>query len=356
AFGLFAFREVRQSSIAAANGQLRTIILQTGVTAGRTLTQRAGSLTVIGNNPTVIRAVSANASARERQSAAALLKARHSAADTPTLATELLINASGAPTVVVGSAPLGTDSSVLAATIAQARLSDSVSIGVPYATGDSMSYWTVMPVAADSGARGFVAEQRRLRANPSIDQQLKGFTGQDISMYYAAIGADVWTGLRGLPIKPKFDVRALPDSFNITTSAGEKLWGVKSQLNNTSWFLVFTINENAVTSRSDLFLRKMLGTGLVLLLVGMLGAWWVSRRVTQPLKSLTVTAKQVAGGNRRVSTCTLMTSLAIWRAPSTRWPNALASHMRCLARASRNPKRSPRSCTAPAKRRVNSWQ
>ncbi|MEO7359114.1 MAG: hypothetical protein ABI120_02210, partial [Gemmatimonadaceae bacterium] len=56
AFGLFTFREVRQSSIAAANGQLRTIILQTGVTAGRTLTQRAGSRTVIGNNPTVIRA------------------------------------------------------------------------------------------------------------------------------------------------------------------------------------------------------------------------------------------------------------------------------------------------------------
>ena len=155
----------------------------------------------------------------------------------------------------------------------------------------------MIPIQTDSGARGFVAEQRRLRANPTIEQQLKGFTGQDISMYYAAQGAEVWTGLQGVPVKPKFDVSMLPDSFNITTRAGEKLLGVKARLKGTSWFMVFTINENAVTSRSDAFLRKMFGMALVLLLVGMAGAWLVSRRVTQPLKSLTVAAKQVAGGN-----------------------------------------------------------
>ena len=47
AFGLLAFREVRQSLIAAANGQLRTIILQTGETAGRTLVQRATLLNAV---------------------------------------------------------------------------------------------------------------------------------------------------------------------------------------------------------------------------------------------------------------------------------------------------------------------
>lgn len=297
AFGLFAFREVRMSSIAAANGQLRTIILQTGETAGRTFTQRAGALAAISSDSSIVRAVSPNATEGDRNAGATLLHSKRAPADTQTLGAQLLVGANGARTVVEGAAPNGKDSVMLAATISDATARDSVTLGVPYSANSGMYYWSVIPVATAGGARGFVAEQRRLRASPTIDQQLKGFTGQDISMYYAAVGAEVWTGLGGVPITPKFDVSVLPDSFNIKTAAGEKLLGVKSRLKGTSWFIVFTINEDAVTARSDSFLRKMFGTGLVLLLVGMLGAWWVSRRVTQPLKSLTVAAKQVAGGN-----------------------------------------------------------
>lgn len=297
AFGFFAFSEVRQSYIDAANGQLRTIIGQTGETAGRTLLQRATALAAIRINPVVVRALSANASADERKAGATFLERRRLPADTLTLASQLLISADGTRAAVTGSTPIGTDSAVLASTVAQAVRSDSVAIGVPYSTGNNMWYWTVIPVATEERARGFIAEQRRLRANPTIDQQLKGFTGQDISMYYAAIGADVWTGLGGVPIAPKFDVSVLPDSFHIKTSAGESLLGVKSKLKGTSWFIVFTINEDAVNQRSALFLRNMVGIGVVLLLVSIIAGWWVSRRVTRPLKSLTVAARQVARGD-----------------------------------------------------------
>lgn len=297
AFGFFAFTQVRDLSIAAANGQLRTIIGQTGETAGRTLLQRATALAAVRVNPVVMRALSANASPDERKLGATFFQNRRLAADTLTLASQLLIDANGARTAVTGSVPTGADSAVLASTVAHARASDSVTIGVPYSTGNNMWYWTVIPVATERRARGFIAEQRRLRANPTIDQQLKGFTGQDISMYYAAEGADVWTGLGGVPITPKFDVSAQPDSFRIKTSAGESLLGVKSKLKGTSWFIVFTINENAVVQRSTLFLRNMVGVGVVLLLVSIVAAVWVSRRVTRPLKSLTVAARQVARGD-----------------------------------------------------------
>ncbi|MEO7998463.1 MAG: HAMP domain-containing sensor histidine kinase, partial [Gemmatimonadaceae bacterium] len=248
-------------------------------------------------NAVVVRAVSANATRADHQAAVDLLASRRLPADTATFAAQLIVDASGIRSMVAGKAPTGADSTALGATMAQATQRDSLTIGVPYSTGNNMWYWTVVPVATDNSKRGFIAEQRRIRANPTIDQQLKGITGQDISMYYAAIGADVWTGLGGVPIAPKFDVSALPDSFHITTQAGESLLGVKLKLKGTSWFLVFTINEDAVTSRSTIFLRRMLGIGTALLLVAMLAAWWVSRRVTQPLKSLAIAARQVARGN-----------------------------------------------------------
>lgn len=297
AFGLLAFREVRLSSIAAATGQLRTIILQTGETAGRTLTTRAALLAAIRVDSTMKRALDSKASQTERQAGVSFIRARRVAADSSTLGAQILIDANGDRTQVAGIVPQGADAKVLESTIADANRRDSATIGVPYSTGNAMWYWSVIPVPTTNGVRGFFAEQRRLRANPSIEQQLKGFTGQDISMYYAAAGADVWTGLRGVPITPKFDVSVLPDSFHITTAAGEKLLGVKARLAGSAWFIVFTINEAAITTRSNAFLRKIGLMALVLLSIGMLGAWYVSRRVTEPLKSLTVAAKQLTAGN-----------------------------------------------------------
>ncbi|MEP6836314.1 MAG: HAMP domain-containing sensor histidine kinase, partial [Gemmatimonas sp.] len=297
AFGFFSFSEVRQSSLDAANGQLRTIILQTGDVAGRTLTTRAAALAAIRKNPLIVRGVSDKATPAERQHATEFLKGRRTGGDTTTFVSEMLISASGERALVDGTTPSSEDLTKLYQTMRDASHGDSMTIGIPYAKENSMWYWAATAVSPGDEALGYVAELRRIRASPQIDQQLKGFTGQDISMYYAAVGADVWTGLRGVPIAPKFDVAAVPDSFHLTTTAGEKLIGVKRRLKGTPWYITFTINEDAVTARSVAFLRRMVAIGTVLLLVAMLGAWWVSRRVTEPLKSLTGAAQQIAGGN-----------------------------------------------------------
>ena len=44
------------------------------------------------------------------------------------------------------------------------------------------------------------------------------------------------------------------------------------------------------------FLRRMLGIGLVLLVVGAAGAWVLSRHVTRPLRTVTNAAEAVAAG------------------------------------------------------------
>ncbi|MGV3708214.1 MAG: sensor histidine kinase [Gemmatimonas sp.] len=297
AFGFIAFSEVRSSSKAAANGQLRTIIMQTGDVAGRTLTTRAETLGALRRNPVFTQAVSATASPEQKELAATTLRSKRTPADTLTFGAQVMVGASGQRTQIDGINLTDKDREMLDQTLRTASTSATGVIGLPYAKDSTMWYWTATAVSPGDEPLGFVAELRRLRANPNIDQQLKGFTGQDISMYYAAEGANVWTGLRGVPIVPKFDLKATPDSFHVRTKAGESLIGVKQRMNDTDWFIMFTINEAAVNARSMAFLQRMMGVAIILLGVAIAAAWWVSRRVTKPLKSLTVAARTVAAGD-----------------------------------------------------------
>ena len=298
AFGFFAFTEVRQSALNAAQLQLSTIVLQTAGGLTTNFRTRESSMTGYAQSALLRRALSRTGTAAQNDSAARFLIDRRTPNDTATFWAQLLVSSGGAHRLVTGASPDAHDFQELDRTISQARSGPHMIVGSPYAKDSTMWYWSATPVSSGDEPLGYIAELRRIRASPAnIDQTLKGFTGQDISMYYAAVDGDVWTGLRGVPIKPKFDPSALPDSFRLTTPGGERLMGAKHTIGTTGWFVMFTINEDAVTARSTAFLRRMLVIAGVLLLLGIVAARWVSRRVTEPLKSLTGAARQIADGN-----------------------------------------------------------
>lgn len=184
AFGFIAFTEVRQSSLAAANGLLSAIVSQTAGTLTTTLRSRANALMTYSRNPLVVRAVSASSTRAERDAAAQFLIARRTRNDTATLRAQLLIDSKGDRMLAVGTSPEEHDLQMLERTFSAASDTRHVSIGSPYAKDSSMWYWSTTSVSPGDAAMGDLAELRRIRASPNnVDQTLKGFTGQDISLY-----------------------------------------------------------------------------------------------------------------------------------------------------------------------------
>ncbi|MEO7360970.1 MAG: hypothetical protein ABI120_11610, partial [Gemmatimonadaceae bacterium] len=147
AFGFLAFTEVRQSSLAAANGQLSTIVSQTGGSFTATLRTRTSALLELAGNPLVMRAVSATSTSTESDAAARFLFSQRPRSDTATFRAQLLIDAQGERILAAGAAPDDRDLQMLGPMLIDTDGRKPPSIGRPYAKDSSMWYWSTTPVS-----------------------------------------------------------------------------------------------------------------------------------------------------------------------------------------------------------------
>jgi signal transduction histidine kinase len=295
-FGLLAFTEVRDSSMSAATAQLRTIALQTSDALSRTVTQRFDVLLRTAASPAVAH-VFARGTAHDTSVAATFLRTHRSPADSVALVSQMLIAPDGTPRLTVGDTLLPVEAAALHTVFNDAVRRDSASIGPPFAVGGEVRVWAVAPSRALDTTTGYLAEFRRLRTSPLVAQQIKGLTGKDLSFYYASDAGTSWSTASARPIAPQFDLKATPDSFRLVDVAGREILGIQARVKGTPWIVVISMTGRAVALPAMQFLRRMFASGLLLLAVGLVGAWFVSRRVTEPLISLTKAARAVADGN-----------------------------------------------------------
>ncbi|MBC8086763.1 MAG: HAMP domain-containing histidine kinase [Phycisphaerae bacterium] len=320
AFGFLAFSELRRSSIAAAKGQVRTVLLTTLEASARSVAQRLSALDLSAAQPIVVRAMMgefatapvALDSARKQQvrivapspsasgtldSALRALRARITPSDTSTLTGQLLIDAAGHRHEIIETRLGDLDKAMLDSAVTAATRRDSATIGSMFRSDSLLRYWLVTPVRAAGRISGYLAERRQLRASASTEKQIRDLMGLDVSVYYAALGSTLWAGIRGNPVEPKFDVNAVPDTFDLLSNDGQQLIGAKSTVRGIPLALVLAVEKDSVYQPANAFLKRMLMIGGTLLVLSIFGAWLVSRRVTEPLKSLTMAARQIARGN-----------------------------------------------------------
>ncbi len=175
---------------------------------------------------------------------------------------------------------------------------DSASISPFFASGKQVHYWVIVPSTDRSGmVRGYLVEQRKLWPAANLEQQINALTGREFSVYFTGVNGGRWSGVAGTPMQPRFESRTLPDSFQVTTIDGEPIIGVKGRIRGTPWIAIFTATEASVNEPSTMFLRRMVGIGAMLLVVGIVGARMVGRCVTRPLQSLTAAARAISRGH-----------------------------------------------------------
>lgn len=322
AFGFLAFTELRQSSVASAMAQVRTLLVTTRDNSVRVIAQRLVALEGAASHPMIARAATESSSGALMDTVRQTLRARVSPAESLTFVREVLVDVTGRRHTLVDrgrnasntaipdsvvripvaydstmNALSAIDAAMLDSTIMQVASRDSAKAGTVYLADSTLRYWSVAPVRSNRKIVGYLAEQRQLRGTGAVAQVLKDLTGQDLSVYYASVGTSQWATVQGVPISPRFDIKTTPDTFHVTTPDGERLLGAKTEIRGIPLAVVLAINETSVDQRANAFLRRMLMIGAALLAISMLGAWLVSRRVTTPLKSLTLGARQIARGN-----------------------------------------------------------
>lgn len=162
---------------------------------------------------------------------------------------------------------------------------------------DIVAYAAVAAARDNTGKiLGYLVRWRRVSGTPDARKQLADLLGSQAELYYGNAEGDVWTDLLKPVTKPP---SGLVSTLKIThyTRDGNSVMALGRPIIGTPWFIVVEFPDHALLTGVNRFLRRTILIGFVLLVIGMVGAFLLSRNITKPLNSLTHAASVIRGGD-----------------------------------------------------------
>ena len=146
---------------------------------------------------------------------------------------------------------------------------------------------------------GTIAEFREVSSQQTA-QLIGGLIGSDATLLIGS-KSGIWTNLSTVVPAPPNVAKGTP-AILYTAPDGSVRVGSSAQVKATPWILWVDIKTSAIMGPARRFLNTMLLAGLIILIVGALGAWLISRRITAPLQEIAFAAKGISTGDysRRV--------------------------------------------------------
>ena len=292
------YHEVRQTLELRAIDRLQRLAGQLAELAGATQLQRFDSLRRVASDSAVVAHLSASEPNDRTRAAAlqALSGLSLSPADTAIVAE---LRSAHEATRVATRPELPNDNEPVAALIS--TLSEGKpALGQLYTRGDSVFYWAGAPVTGGGRVLGYLLLRRTVVSNPRTERIIRDLNGSDsVSIYFATDGSSIWARLSGKPV-PVPVVEQDADAANVIRYArdsGNRYVGVYAHIPNTPLRVIAETPYSTLLERPNVYLRRSTAVALPMLLLGIFGAWLLSRRITGPLVQLTDAADAISTGN-----------------------------------------------------------
>jgi len=295
---LAAYREVRGTSIARATEVLERVQRELVAGAARNDAARVEALHAVANDGLIRRAL---AGPVPPQQIATRLAAAPGSMDT-TIVGWQLATVGGETRYASTPGWSAIDSAALAKSIADAVRSRSDQRSPFYSVGEHVHAWIVLPVVVDRRVVGTLAELRRIGDNYGGDAAIRALVDDDARMLFTSRGSHEWVSFRGRPVAAPFVLPDVEDRAVRVDVGGRGVHVVQSVIPTTPYVVVLFQSESSILRRAHDFLRTLLGAGLLVLALATIGAWFLSRLVTRPLREVTRAAADLAHGDytRRV--------------------------------------------------------
>ncbi|HSH46166.1 MAG TPA: ATP-binding protein, partial [Longimicrobiales bacterium] len=178
---------------------------------------------------------------------------------------------------------------------------DSGGYSTLFVVNEQPHVWTVVPVLGPDSTRvGDLAQLGRVGGGASAGQ-LGELISAGTEILLASEDGGVWMELGGEIIDPPL-ARPPVSLVRFAGPGGEDRMAQGTRIGGTPILVVVEMPLAQVLERPSRFLGRAIVMGTVLLLVGALGAWFLSRSITRPLKELSSAADDIAEGDysRRV--------------------------------------------------------
>jgi signal transduction histidine kinase len=293
------YQEVRQASELRGVDRLQRLASQLAELASVTMQARFEALRHVAADSAVVAHLSAAEPDASKRAAALAALQDLSTSPTDTSIIAELRSASEATTIVTRP-ELARDEEPISALI-ETLSQGQAAMGSLYSRGDSVFYWVGAPVTGNGRVLGYLLQRRTILSNPRAERTIRDLNGTDsVSIYFASEGSARWASLSGKPVDVPVVVPASEDAANViryTRVSGNEYMGVYAHIPNTPLRVIAETPRATLLERPNAYLRRSIAVALFMLVIGIFGAWMVSRRITRPLVQLTEAADGLSTGD-----------------------------------------------------------
>ena len=179
---------------------------------------------------------------------------------------------------------------------------DSVINTVMHVEGKYARAWTVAPVRRDGATIGYIAFELYVGGPRNAAETVRGFTGENASLYVRNTDQSVWVRNPGGPEAGPVRRDERGNSVLHERANGERTIVGEAAIAGTPWVSVVEAPLAPIQARATQAVRTLMLVSVLLMLIGTIVVWLLSRRIAQPLHSLTRAAEALAAGDytRRV--------------------------------------------------------
>ena len=165
-----------------------------------------------------------------------------------------------------------------------------------HVNGEAFYYAICAPVVNEGKLVGYLLRWRKMYNSKENIERVSQLLGKEVVMYVGNADGSLWSDLRtvvnDLPVAIKTDSTLIN-----YTKGGEDYMASQSPVRNTEWKVMVTQPKHNVMQPAKAFLGTAISSAVILMLVGIVLTWLISRSITNPLETLAVAARNIARGD-----------------------------------------------------------
>jgi signal transduction histidine kinase len=288
ALGIAQF-EVRHSAVAATDQRLQRIAAQLGEWVENALATRERVGAGVAADPALVAFL--EGSSDDHAAVAAVLDRLRVRADSG-LRIELR---DAAGNLMLSTGATDALSWELRHTAEVVAVADSTVYTPLFTVGGTGRYRATIPVHSGRRIVGHIHQERRVGSR-LLAEQIEPLLGRNIDIYITNRDGGPWIALDERVLTGVAAVPATGITFE-RDHAGIRHFALAHDLGVGGWLLIVETPLSSALASTRRVARRVVASGVVLLLLGGLAAWFVSRSVTAPLRRLGHAADAIAAGD-----------------------------------------------------------
>lgn len=174
---------------------------------------------------------------------------------------------------------------------------DSCIVGEFISLNDTIYYPVIASVSDSNKLIGYLIRWKIQLSNPRSISQFSGLLGSNAKLFVGNADGSLWTDLIKPVQSPVRNYTNSEDVLHYVATDNIKKIATEKKIAYTPWTILIEFPEYIILKPAKSFLKWSIIFGAVVLIIGFLLAWFLSRNITTPIKKLTDTASIIAKGD-----------------------------------------------------------